>query len=200
VVQTGYHRQPGLAADAVVQDDAGGIGLAVGYLRSHGHHRIGYLDTTAQYRASGRALNAEQRLAGFKAAAADLGIGPECVIQPFAGDAAGTVGRFLDGGVTALVLPHIDHWPAIRAELERRGLALPGDFGLVAWGLDPKPGDGSPCPTAITWSREQMGREAVRRLLVRMRGERVEPATVLIPCRLVDRGTGGRGPAGGGEA
>jgi DNA-binding LacI/PurR family transcriptional regulator len=199
VVQIDYHRQPDLAADAVVQDDAGGIGLAVSYLHEHGHRRIGYLDSTPQYRASGKALNAEQRLAGFKATTSDLGIAAECVVREFTGNAAETVAAFLERGVTALVLPHVDRWPEVRAELERRGLGSASDFGLVAWGLEPKPGDEFPCPSSITWGREQMGREGVRRLLMRMRGEKVEPATVLIPCELVDRGTGGRGPARGGK-
>lgn len=194
LVQIDYHRLAGLAVDAVVQDDAGGIGLAVEYLHAHGHRRIGYLDTTPQYQAAGRGLNAEQRLAGFKAATAGLGIGADCAISTLTGEAAEAVCSLIGKGITALVLPHIDFWPEIRDELVRAGIVLPCDFGLVAWGLDPKPGETGPWPSSVTWSREQMGREAVRRLLLRMRGERVEPATILIPCELIDRGTGGRGP------
>jgi DNA-binding LacI/PurR family transcriptional regulator len=39
-----------------------------------------------------------------------------------------------------------------------------------------------------------MGREAARRLLLRLDRPDADPATLVIPAQLVDRGTGGRGP------
>jgi len=191
VVQVDYHRYPDLPVDAIVQDDAGGIALAVNYLHSHGHRRIGYVDTTQRYRAAGHGLNAEQRLAGFKASTTDLGISRECVIQQVTGSESEALQLFLDQGVTALVFPHIDFWPGFQRELQCRDIAFPSDFGVVAWGLERVPGDKTICPTSITWSGEQMGREGVRRLLYRLQGDTAEPATIVIPCRLENKGTGG---------
>jgi DNA-binding LacI/PurR family transcriptional regulator len=63
----------------------------------------------------------------------------------------------------------------------------------VVWG-DPPPGREASFPTSVTWSKEQMGREAARRLLLRLSRSDVERATIIIPTEIVDRGTGGRGP------
>ncbi|MGQ9663163.1 MAG: substrate-binding domain-containing protein [Kiritimatiellia bacterium] len=199
VVQVDYHRHADLGTDAVVQDDAGGIFQAVQYLFRHGHRRIGYIDTTPRYRAEHRSLNAEQRLAGFKSAVRQLGIAVECVIQPCTASAARMTERFLKKGVTALVFPHTDYWLAVYGELERRGIRIPSDFGVVVWGAQAQPESGIPAPTTIVWDQERMGREAVRRLIQHLRGENPEPVTILIPCQLVDRGTGGRGPETGSE-
>ena len=103
--------------------------------------------------------------------------------------------RFLSRGVTALVFPHTDYWLAVYSELERHGIRIPSDFGVVVWGAQSGPESGVPAPTTIVWDQERMGREAVRRLLLHLRGENPEPATILIPCQLVDHGTGGCGPA-----
>jgi len=64
---------------------------------------------------------------------------------------------------------------------------------VVLWGADQLRGE-EELPTYVTWSKEQMGREGVRRLLLRMNRQSVEPAAIVIPAQLVDRGTGGRGP------
>jgi len=194
VVQIDYYRD-GLPVDAIVQDDTGGIILAVEHLHAHGHRRIGYLDTTARLRAAGRARNAEGRLSGFLIACARLGLDAGLIgaADLDSGDAAEATGRLLDAGVTALVVPHNELWASVRDALGRRGVAVPGEFGVVTWG-DPRPGSEPGFPTSVTWSKDQMGREAARRLLLRLERPEAQPATIVIPAELVDRGTGGRGP------
>ena len=194
VVQIDYYRDS-LPVDAIVQDDTGGIILSVEHLHARGHRRIGYLDTTARLRVAGRARNAEGRLAGFLTACARLGLDPTLVgaADLDAGDASAATDQLLSAGATALVVPHSELWASTRRVLSRRGAAFPGDFGAVVWG-DPQPGSESGFPTSITWSKEQMGREAARRLLTRWERSEVGPATIVIPAQLVDRGTGGRGP------
>ncbi len=194
VVRLDYPRQRDLQVDAVVQDDTGGIELAVHHLRERGHRSIGYLDTTEFYRKSGRHLNASRRLAGFRNACAELGADVEGVVESINGSAAGAVGVLLEKGVTALVIPHNDLWHEAREALRAAGRDVPGDFGVVVWAGDQVAEDGL-VPTYVTWDNEQMGREAVRRLRLRMSRQSVEAVTVVIPARLVDSGTGGRGPA-----
>jgi len=194
VVLIDYHQLPGLLIDAVVQDDAGGIAQAVLHLYEHGHRRIGYVDTSEKYRAQRRALNAEQRLAGFKAATGQLGIADACTALACSWNAREMMETFLRHGVTALIFPHTDFWADMYAEFERRAISVPVDLGVVVWGAELEPDNEIPCPTSITWSKQQMGREAVRRLVLRLRGGEVEPATIAIPCRIIDRGTGGQGP------
>jgi DNA-binding LacI/PurR family transcriptional regulator len=194
VVQIDYYGD-GLPVDAIVQDDTGGIISAVEHLHAHGHRRIGYLDTTARLRAAGRARNAEGRLSGFLTACGRLGLDPALVgpADLDAGDAAASTESLVAAGATALVVPHGELWASAREALARRGAASPGDFGVVVWG-DPPTGREAGFPTSVTWSKEQMGREAARRLLLRLSRPDVGPTTIVIPTEIVDRGTGGRGP------
>jgi LacI family transcriptional regulator len=199
-VQLDYYRNPGVPVDAVVQDDAGGIELAVAHLLGRGHRRIGYLDTTDHHRRDGRPLNAARRLLGFRTACVDAGPAVEGLEEPvgasgpIAADVGAAVAKLLRRGATALVIPHSDPWSGARAALADQGIEMPGDFGVVLWGGD-QVAEGEVVPTYVTWSKEQMGREGVRRLLLKMDRQNIEPATVVVPASLVDRGTGGRGPA-----
>lgn len=194
VVQIDYYRG-GLSVDAVVQDDIGGITLAVEHLYSRGHRKIGFLDTSAGLRAVGHSRNAEMRLAGFQMICARLGVDAGCVAPAdlLAADAAAGTEQLLARGVTAMVIPHNELWPSARMVLAGKGIALPGDFGVVTWG-EPVVGRHEGFPTSVTWNKEQMGREATRRLLLRRERPDIEPASIVIPAVLVDRGTGGRGP------
>ena len=194
VVQLDYYRHQSLPVDAVVQDDSGGIDLAVRHLHDRGHRKIGYLDTTERHRTSGRPLNAARRLLGFGLACSAIGPEVEGLVVPVGDDAGEAMLEVLGRGATAVVIPHSDLWERSRAALASRGVEVPGDFGVVLWGGDQLGGDES-VPTYVTWSKEQMGREGARRLLLRMGRQNVDPATILIPATLVDRGTGGRGPA-----
>jgi len=191
VVQVDYYRDE-MHVDVIVQDDVGGILQAVEHLHSRGHRRIGYLDTSAGLRAEGQAANSERRRAGFLLACSRFGLDSGHVAEGLwsTGEAAEGTRRVLDQGVTAVVLPHAELWPSARETLRERGVALPGKFGVVVWG-DPPERQEKGFPTAVTWNKEQMGREGVRRLLNRLQNPGLEPATVVIPARLVDRGTGG---------
>ena len=196
VVHLDYPQHGGQRADAIVQDDCGGMELAVDHLREHGHRKIGYLDTTEHFRAKGKHLNASRRLVGFRTACSNIGSEVKGLVEPAGPDARRAVLSLLERGATALVIPHTEPWSSARAALDERGRAVGGDFGVVLWGGD-QLGDEETAPTCVTWSKEQMGREGVRRLLLRMNRRSVEPATIVIPARLVDNGTGGRGPGGG---
>ncbi len=191
-VQIHYHRDD-LPVDAVVQDDVGGIRKAVAHLAGRGHRRIGYLDTSAWLRTQERAGNVEMRLAGYLSARAQLGLEQDpALIRPVAGGERGALRSLLEAGATAVVSPHLRTW---RAAAE--GLELPAGFGVVAWMGETSAPEPEDLPTHLVWSREEMGRVAVRRLLARMEHPGHAATTTLIRTELVDRGTGGRGPAVG---
>lgn len=186
-----HNYSAGLPVDAVVQDDMGGITRALKYLADCGHRRIGYLDTSEWLRPSGESYNTEVRLAGFQAGRGNLGLDldPELVLSVNL-QSHGALADLLAAGATAVVSPHMDIW-----EVASDGVKLPDEFGRVAWcglpgGL---PEDDPEVPSHILWSREEMGREAARRLMARIENPEMSPVTALISTQLVDRGTGGRG-------
>jgi len=197
VVRTGYPRD-GLGADAVIQDNAGGVTQAVEHLHARGHRRIGYLDPSENMRKLGLALNAEARRGAYVAACERLGLGvdPRMIAAVPWGDRQdpGPAERLVEAGATALIATFQSTLPGVRAALERRGIAPGGDFGLVVWGRQPGIWSDAEYPTHIAWSPAHMGRESVRRLIARLERPDLEPATIVIPTTLVDCGTGGRGP------
>ena len=66
--------------------------------------------------------------------------------------------------------------------------------GLCLFGEPMGNGGEEDYPTHVAWSKEQMGREAVRRLFAMLEHPEDMAVTVKISTELVDRGTGGRGP------
>jgi DNA-binding LacI/PurR family transcriptional regulator len=193
VVKLQYYRNSDLPIDAIVQDDVGGMEAAVRHLFCRGHRRIGYVDAADLFRSERRELNMMHRLSGFKTCTRQLGIADTCVVLPYSEeDAAALTRRFLDMGVTALIFPYVRSWHAMRPELERNGILIPSDFGVVIWQAESLPDDPWHLPDHVAWSREEMGREAVRRLLLRLKENNAEPTTIMIPCQVIDAGTGGK--------
>jgi DNA-binding LacI/PurR family transcriptional regulator len=194
VVRTGYPRD-GLPIDAVLQDNAGGIAQAVEHLHGRGHRRIGYLDPSEHMRPLRPARHAEERRAAFLGACDRLGIGPErellAAVRWDGGEDPAPAERLIRAGATALVLPFQPQQVGALQAMKSCGLAPGGSFELVTWGLAPGVWDGGPVPAHITWSPAQMGREAVRRLLLRMERPDLEPATVVVPTTLIEAGAPG---------
>ncbi len=184
--------------DTVIQDDFGGIGAAVEHLVARGHRRIGYLHYGRAFPENRRG-NASRRLGAFLAEGRRLGLDldPGLVAELGEGEAesAEPAAGLLAAGATALIVPHDFLLPGARAALEAAGIALRGDCGLVVWG-EPT-GVNEEYPSHVTWSKEAMGREAVRRLRLRVSCPEAPPATVTIPAEVIDCGTGGRGFARG---
>jgi DNA-binding LacI/PurR family transcriptional regulator len=192
VVRTGYPAD-GLTVDAVIQDNASGIAQAVAYLHGRGHRRIGYLDPSADMRLARRpALHAEARRSAFAGECNRLGIGPEpelvTAVPWLGGEDPGPAERVIKAGATAMVISFQPQQVGVLQAMRNCGLAPGGRFELVTWGVAPGLWAGLPAPAHIVWSAAQMGRESVRRLLLRMERPDLEPATVVIPTRLVEAG------------
>jgi DNA-binding LacI/PurR family transcriptional regulator len=189
-----HNYRRGLPVDAVSQDDSGGVVRAVEYLASRGHQRIGYFDSVEWVRSQGKEpANVLMRLAGYHIATRRFRTSEDPgLIVPAGLDTPGRLQKLVEAGATAAVCPHGDLWRVCS-----EGVELPEDFGVVIWrGLEggsdfPK----EEMPSHVCWSREQMGRESVRRLVERLENPDMKPATILVDVELTDCGTGGRGPA-----
>jgi LacI family transcriptional regulator len=177
----------GVAADAVLVDNAGGVRTAVEHLAAHGHRRIAFLgDNPAIY-------TARERLRGFQQGMAALGragdprlveMGPH---TPQSVQAA--LGRFRserhpatalvtgNNRITVLVL---------RALAAMRGWhpALIGFDDLELADLL------RPSLTVIEQDASELGRIAAELLFARIAGDRRPIRRVVLPTRLVPRGSG----------
>ncbi len=175
-----------IEADAVVLDNFGGARLAVDHLIRRGHRRIGFVgDSTT-------VLTAVERLDGYKAALAGAGIAydPELVrLGSPAVELAETAARQLidvENGATAVFAANnrqcVGVLRAIRES--QRQVALVGfdDFELA---------DLLPIPVSvISFDPAELGRAAAELLFSRMAGDARPPQRIVIPTRLIQRGSG----------
>jgi LacI family transcriptional regulator len=172
--------------DAVLVDGRAAAGQAVRHLIAHGHRRIGYLGDSATI------WTARQRLLGYREAMAEAGIGidPALVAQGlrrmYTAEAAATAMLRMDTPVTALFAGNdVITLGAVRA-IRRSGgsVALVGfDDFVLADELDPP-------VTVIAHDPAAMGEAAAQLLFDRMRGDDSPRREIVLPTRLVVRGSG----------
>jgi LacI family transcriptional regulator len=177
----------GLEADAVLVDNAGGARTAVAHLAAHGHRRIGFLgDNPAIF-------TARERLRGYRAGMAALGHRAEerlVAMGPHGSQSVGAaLARFRSGArpATALVtgnnritvlvlraLAAVPNWrPALVGfdDLELADLLVPG-------------------LTVVEQDASAVGHNAAELLFSRIAGDRSPPRRIVLPVRLIARGSG----------
>lgn len=181
----------GVSADAVLVDNAGGVRAAVAHLAAHGHHRIGFLgDNPAIYTARERLRGFTQGMAALRGAdpARRVEMGPHT-----AQSVRAALARFRserhpatalvtgNNRITVLVL---------RALAAMRGWhpALIGFDDLELADLL------RPSLTVIEQDASALGRIAAELLFSRISGDRRPTQRVVLPTRLVPRGSGERTP------
>jgi LacI family transcriptional regulator len=175
-----------IEADAVVLDNFGGAKLAVDHLIRRGHKRVGFVGDSTTVR------TAVERLEGYKAALADAAIpyDPELVrLGSPAVEMAETAARqllALTNGATAIFAANnrqcVGVLRAMRAS--QRQVALVGfdDFELS---------DLLPIPVSVVaFDPAELGRAAAELLFSRMAGDTRPPQRIVIPTRLIQRGSG----------
>ena len=180
----------GLKAAAVIQDNAGGIREALEHMARRGHRKLGLVVNEET------GIHPAQRLSGYREFLVRRGLPAEAGWVAFGShDPAGgrhAAAAILDSASvpTAILLTHRLMLPGVLEELAARKLRVPEDISLAAWG-DPEAGEiGSPTDvTYISWSREDMGRLAMRALEDRIRAGRAERMIIRIEAHVVDRGT-----------
>jgi LacI family transcriptional regulator len=175
-----------IEADAVVLDNFGGAKRAVDHLIRRGHKRVGFVgdSTTVQ--------TAVERLEGYKAALAAAAIPYDPALVRLGSPAvelAETAARqllALENRATAIFAANnrqcVGVLRAMRAS--QRQVALVGfdDFELS---------DLLPMPVSvIAFDPAELGRAAAELLFSRMAGDARPPQRIVIPTRLIQRGSG----------
>jgi LacI family transcriptional regulator len=159
-------------ADAVLPDERGGARTAVTHLIANRHRRIGLVSGgPAVYRTG-------QLLAGYNEAMTAAGL---------TADPAWTA-------LTAQALPGADVTAVLcadRAQTEAvlRAIARPDRMAVIGFGDFPLADLVSPPVTVLSYDAMQIGRTAGELLVRRLAGEQAPPRTVLVPVRLITRGS-----------
>lgn len=181
--------QPGPGMFSVRMDNAGGAALAVGYLESLGHYRIGFVTGPEGGRSS------RERLEGFRRAIAANGL-------EATGEVVSAGGGLLEDGPRALatlltlaqpptaVLCYNDLAAiGLLAAAAHAGLRVPGELSVVGYDNIPFSAYTVPPLTTVDQPKEQLGRLAVEMCLAALGGHPM--ADVVLEGRLVERGSAG---------
>lgn len=183
----------GYAADAVLTDNVEGSGRAVHHLARHGHRRIGFLGDIRTI------ATARDRFEGFRAAAADLGLRvPADLVAHDLHDqetAAAAVRRMLalDEPPTAFFSGQNNITVAVVRTLQE--LDLSDRIALVGFDDFPLADLVRPGVTVMAQDPTEIGRRAAETLFARLAGDDAPARTLVVPTRLVERGSGEIRPA-----
>jgi LacI family transcriptional regulator, galactose operon repressor len=181
-------RPPGrVHADVVLVDDYGGARDGGLHLIGKGHRRIGFVGNQQGV------YTAARRLRGFRAALKQSGLTlPESLVRSgsqdvVAAQAAAEELLRLPDPPTALFASNnrnsIGALRGIRAVGRPVGLVGFDDFELADMIEDPF--------TVVAYDAEEMGRAATDLLVDRIQGDRAPPRRIVVPTRLVARGSSG---------
>jgi LacI family transcriptional regulator len=177
--------QPDLGVDAVLSDNEGGMRSAVEHLAAHRHERIGFLGDDESI------WTARERAAAFAAAASALGHrGPLCSrLGPYAaGELAGLLREWTAGPdpVTAVITGNNRVTLAMLHAMREVGVSLSlvgyDDFELADV-VDPP-------VTVVHQDPMVLGERAVQQVFARLATGAGEPTIVIVPTRLIVRGSG----------
>lgn len=175
---------------SVVSDDQGGARLAVSHLLARGHRSIAYIGGVSEW------IQSKQRLAGYKAALAEHGIGfDERLVER--GDWSResgyqACGRLLERARPDAIFSANDKMAAgVIHCLAGRGIAVPADVALIGFDDRDLCQFVTPRLSTVALPLREMGRKAFEVLLANIGARRTggEPVRgiIRVPCRLVER-------------
>ncbi|GIH90263.1 LacI family transcriptional regulator [Planobispora siamensis] len=176
----------GLTADSVVSSNREGARAGVAQLIRHGHRRIAFIgDHPALY-------TRRERFQGYRDALAEAGIPFDRDLVEIGHDheaAAAAVTRLLDGREPATAVFAANNFASTGVIL---GLARLGRRDVAVVGFDDLPLAEvlEPALTVVAQDPAAMGRAAAELMMARLDGERSKARTVVIPTRLIARGSG----------
>ncbi|WP_199433476.1 LacI family DNA-binding transcriptional regulator [Qaidamihabitans albus] len=180
-----------IVADTVLVDNAGGAAEAVAHLTACGHRRIAFLGDSQEI------YTARERLRGFREGCARAGVRCEerlvLMRPPTAHNVADAADRLFAGrgSATAVVAGNnrvTVHLLRALALRERRPALVGFDDFELADLLDPP-------VSVVAHDVSALGETAAELLFARVQGDQSPPRKVVLPVRLVARGSGEAGPA-----
>ena len=181
----------GVGGDAVLCDNAGGVRTAIAHLAGHGHRRIGFLGDAPTI------FTARERLRGFregvKALSRTAGARP-IAMGPHTLDSIGAaLERFRSGTspITAIVTGNNRITLLALRALSRMGGFRPAMVGFDDLELADLL---HPALTVIAQDASELGRHAAELLFARIAGDRRPEQRIVLPVRLIARGSGETAP------
>jgi LacI family transcriptional regulator len=187
----------GISSDAVLVDDLAAGEMATRHLLDHGHRRIAFLGSEL------RNPTTRLRLAGYRRALAERGVAED---ESLVAVGAGTARQGREAAEQLLGGPQPP--TAIFSSNMRCSLGLVPllhssgrlDVAVVSFDDFPMADSLVPAVTVIDHDPEVIGRAAAERLFRRLEDLDAPAETVVVPVRLVPRGSGELRPPGEGPA
>ena len=176
-------RPPGfIDADTVLSDNAGGARAAVEHLIAAGHRRIAFLGDRPEL------ATAAERLRGYRDALAAHGlqVDPALISTP----ANGAARALLTGPEPPTALFTAQNLITIDAVRTLHELARAHDVALVGFDDVPLSDVVDPALTVVAQDPAMLGRTAAELLFARLDGDRGPTRRVVLPTRLIARGSG----------
>jgi LacI family transcriptional regulator len=176
----------GIEADSVVLDNTRGTREAIEHLIAHGHRRIAFVGDPVEVETS------RERLDGYREALDAAGIGFESALVRM-----GPPRESLIQASTRQMLAMPDPPTAIFGQNNRNALAiiramrsLTGSIAFIGFD-DFELADMLPVPvTVVGYETGELARAAAELLFARLAGDSRPPQRILVPTRLVVRGSG----------
>jgi LacI family transcriptional regulator len=179
-------------ADAVVSDNLGGARAAVEHLIARGHRRIGFLGDRLEVYTAG------ERFRGYRDALAnhDLPLDPELVRHPrFRGvDAYQTTRELLDGKDPPTALFAGQNLISMGAVRAVHAAGLQHEVAIVSFDDIPFADVVEPGVTVVAQDPHALGRSAADLLFARLDGHEGPTQQIVVPTRLIERGSGELAP------
>jgi LacI family transcriptional regulator len=180
-------------ADAVVTDNVGGAQAAVTHLLEAGHRRIGFLGDRPQV------FTAAERLRGYRAALAAAGVEEDPALERLGlvDSAAGerAAGELLVASEPPTALFTAQNLITVGAMRALRAAGLEHEVALVSFDDVMLADMVEPSVTVVAQEPYELGRHAAELLFSRLSGFDGETRRVVVPVRLVTRGSGEIAPA-----
>jgi DNA-binding LacI/PurR family transcriptional regulator len=170
--------------DTVNDDGRAGSALAVDHLVALGHKDIVHID-------GGSGSQAAPRRTGYEVAMTRHGLTPRVVHGEYTEAAGAAAVRAVRHPFTAVIAANDLNAVGVLSALAEAGLRVPEDVSVVGYDNTWLAALRHIGLTTIDQPRAEMGRLASEALITRVRGERTEPARLVVQPTLVVRSTTG---------
>lgn len=185
-------RMPAVAVDVVRAADDQGVALAVGHLAALGHRDIAFVD-------GGRGTVASDQRRGYRQAMRQLGRADWVRVIPGShAEKAGThaaAALFAAGQPPTAVIASDDRCAVgLLDALARRGLPVPGSVSVVGYDDSMLARLAHVDLTTVSQDARQQAEQAIALAVDRLENGRPAPREIVLPPRLVVRGTTGPPP------